>query len=207
MAGEMASGFAHELNQPLSTIVQYMGGCIQRLSAESSGTISPEIIGVMQQIETQAERAGAIIHRLKNFLRKDSVYKTLIDVHELINETLQLLHSKIQENGVEVELHFCLVSSMLLLDKIQIQQVFSNIILNAIEAMLEIDIDSRKIIITTLVDDSDEGILILLFLIRGRGSVKRSLSRYLIRFSAPRRQGWVWAYRFVVLLWRYIMAR
>lgn len=132
MVGEMVSGISHELNQPLTSIVHYTGGCLERLKMER---ISPEITQTMNKVVLLAERAGAIIHRLKNFLRKGELTVEKLEVSDIIQDALKLVEHEIFSSNVDVYLHFAEILPKLRVDKIQIEQVLINIVTNAIEAM------------------------------------------------------------------------
>lgn len=148
-AGELASGIAHELNQPLSAIVQYTGGCLERLKKEST---PKEIIEVMEKVIIQAERAGAIIHKLKDFLRKGNLNKTLINTNETIQESLTLIDIELTKNNVDVICDFEKNLPQIYADSIQIQQVILNIVNNAIDAMDDKDL-KQLTLQTSLVED------------------------------------------------------
>jgi C4-dicarboxylate-specific signal transduction histidine kinase len=82
--GEMASGLAHEINQPLAAIVNYMKGCIRRLKKGPIET--SELLTVMERSAMQAERAGRIINRLQNFLRKEETSPTVVDINQIVRD-------------------------------------------------------------------------------------------------------------------------
>ncbi|MBI4356269.1 MAG: GHKL domain-containing protein [Gammaproteobacteria bacterium] len=131
--GEMASGIAHELNQPLAAIVNYTGGCLERLQTEQT---VPEFVAVVQKINDQAERAGAIIHRLKDFLRKGNAVTESVDVRLAIENVLKLIECELNQYEIKwsVQANEC---PKALMDKTHFEQVTLNIIQNAIEAMKE----------------------------------------------------------------------
>ncbi len=132
--GEMVSGISHELNQPLTSIVHYTGGCLERLKKEQ---VSSEITEAMNKVMLLAERAGAIIHRLKNFLRKGELIKEEVDISEIVSNSIKLIDHEIYSSKVDVSLHFDKNLPELNLDKIQMEQVMINLMTNAIEAMEE----------------------------------------------------------------------
>ncbi len=146
IAGEMASSIAHEINQPLTTIVHYTGGCLARLENQS---VPLEIISVMKKIIAHAERAGKVIHRLKNFVRKGDVHKKLTDINELIVETLTFMQYQLSQNRVDVQLQLSKQIKIIELDRTQIQQVLINLVNNAIDAILKNTSTIKKIIVTT----------------------------------------------------------
>ncbi len=187
MTGEMASALAHEVNQPLSSIVQYIGGCIQKLREYPQ--VSPDIIAVMRTIEQQAEHAGAIIHRIKNFVRKEQASRVAVNVHELIEETLQLLQTKINDSKINVKYYFCAIPAVLFLDVIQMQQVFCNIMLNAIEAMTELEGEEPEIVITTAMAETDNEVFNITFSDNGPGVSQKILDQIFDPFFSTKKTG------------------
>ncbi len=144
--GEMASGIAHELNQPLTSIVNYIGGCLERLQKID---LPKEIIDAMRRAATQAERAGEIIHRLKDFLQKGKLTKTKIDINQTILEAMSLLDYEISKASVDVVMNLSSEPIYLQASKIHFEQVILNVVLNAIEAMVEANSKKRLLSITT----------------------------------------------------------
>jgi C4-dicarboxylate-specific signal transduction histidine kinase len=141
MIGEMATSLAHELNQPLTVISGCAQFCLNNLRG---GAASQEkLLDAMEQTVEQAERATKIIRRVRNFIHKEEPRKERIDVNDAIRDIATLLRSDAREHGVEVKLG--LAESLLLVnaDPIQLQQVVLNLAHNGIEAMAEIETDSR----------------------------------------------------------------
>lgn len=135
--GEMASGLAHELNQPLSAIHTYVQGCIRRLNM---GNNDPEaIINALQLTAQQADRAGGIIRRLRSFVRKGETHKTYTDINHIVNEVTGFLDSQLKNKKVRLTLELEDNLPPILADIIQIEQVLINLLKNGIESMTEIE--------------------------------------------------------------------
>ena len=131
--GEMASGLAHELNQPLSAINTYVSGCIRRINM---GTDEPEeIINALQLTVQQAERADNIIRRLRSFVRKGESHKTYSDINHLVNEVSSFVQVQLQKSNATLNLNLEQKLPPVLADIIQIEQVLINLLKNALEAM------------------------------------------------------------------------
>lgn len=130
---EMASGMAHEISQPLSAIVNYTRGCARHL--QNSDYDRDQLKDVMEKAVAQAERAGEIIHRLKNFFCKGQLVKTPCKMNNVIRETVSLMKNELTISKTKVDFAFDKNVPLIFIDKIQIQQVISNLIQNAIEAM------------------------------------------------------------------------
>lgn len=144
--GEMASGIAHELNQPLTSIVNYIGGCLERMQKID---LPKEIVDAMRRAATQAERAGEIIHRLKDFLQKGKLTKTTIDINQTIIECMSLLDHEISKAAVDLKMQLFSEPIFLQASKIHFEQVILNVVLNAIEAMTEAHSTNRLLLIRT----------------------------------------------------------
>ncbi len=140
---EMASGMAHEISQPLAAIVNYTQGCVRYLQNDNHD--STQLVEIMKKAVAQAERAGEVIHRLKNFFCKGQIFRSPCKVNSLLRETVSLIRSDL--NNAKTKIDFELDKSVPLIsaDKIQLQQVVLNLIQNAIEAMNETDMKARRI--------------------------------------------------------------
>jgi two-component system, LuxR family, sensor kinase FixL len=132
--GEMASALAHELNQPLSAIANYMKGS-QRLLEASSDQRALQVRDAMDKAADQALRAGQIIRRLRDFVARGESERRVEDVKKLIEEASALALVGAKDRGVRVRFDLAPRADFALADKVQIQQVLLNLIRNAIEAM------------------------------------------------------------------------
>ncbi len=151
--GEMASGIAHELNQPLSAIVNYTKGSIRMLKSGSEKE-NGELIEVMQRVSSQAERAGEIIRQLRRFIRKEQPERKQVDLNRLIVDLVNFLQPEWRKAGVSLKLQLNDSIPKLWAHDIQLEQVLLNLIRNAIEAMQDIPESQRRLLISTsLVDD------------------------------------------------------
>ncbi len=133
--GEMATGLAHELNQPLAAITSYAQGCVQRLRAKKAKP--EEMLDTMDKIAAEAKRAGGIIRRVRSFARKDNPRLALIDANAAIRETADLLGAEAHRRGVAIKLNLANPLPMVMADTIQVQQTVLNLMRNGIEAMDE----------------------------------------------------------------------
>lgn len=145
--GEMAAGLAHELNQPLSAIVNYVQACVERLDAGVVGT--DELRGDMEQAAHQAVRAGEIIERLRHFVGRPKPQRTTVNVNTLVREVVDLMEPELRHRGVQTHLRLDDSMPPLEADGIQIQQVLVNLIRNGQEAMASERVDKRHLTITT----------------------------------------------------------
>jgi two-component system, LuxR family, sensor kinase FixL len=132
--GEMASALAHELNQPLSAIANYVKGSRRMLDARSDDSFVP-LRDAMDKAGEQALRAGQIIRRLRDFVARGESERRVENVRKLIEEASALALVGAKDTGVRVRFEFVPGADLVLADKVQIQQVLLNLMRNAIEAM------------------------------------------------------------------------
>ena len=153
--GEMASSLAHELNQPLSAIANYMKGSVTLLEARQPDL--GRLRGALERASEQALRAGDIIKRLRQFVAKGESEHTLEDPATLMEEASALALVGAKEQGVRVALRFARNVGAVVVDKVQVQQVALNLIRNAIEAMEK---SERRDLTITVSSGPDEAALI-----------------------------------------------
>lgn len=134
--GEMASALAHELNQPLSAVANYLKGAQRLLSGTQ---LEPVRIAreAMDKATEQALRAGQIIRHLRDFARRGESERRPENVAELVEEASVLALVGLKEAGVKVSVELDSRVETVFADKIQVQQVLLNLIRNAVEAMQE----------------------------------------------------------------------
>ncbi len=145
--GEMASALAHELNQPLSAIANYMKGS-RRLLENRSDDGAKMLRDAMDKAAEQALRAGQIIRRLRDFVARGESERRVEDVKKLIEEASALALVGAKDKGVRVTFEFDPRGDFVLADKVQVQQVLLNLMRNAIEAME--DTDKRELVVSTM---------------------------------------------------------
>jgi two-component system sensor kinase FixL len=132
--GEMASMLAHELNQPLSAIANYLKGS-RRLLEGDTDERSTKLRGAVDKAADQALRAGQIIRRLRDFVTRGETERRVESVKKLVEEASALALVGAKDLGVRVKFLFDPGIDLVLADKVQIQQVLVNLMRNAIEAM------------------------------------------------------------------------
>ncbi len=146
--GEMASGIAHELNQPLAAIVNYTKGSIRMLKSGREEN-NDEIIDVMERASSQAERAGEIIRQLRRFIRKEQPERKQVEINRLIVDLVNFLQPELRKAGVLLKLQLHEGLGKLSAHDIQLEQVLLNLIRNAIEAMHDVPEPQRRLTIST----------------------------------------------------------
>ncbi len=133
LMGEMASGIAHEVNQPLAAISSYTQVSLNLINAENPDLV--KLTEILSKTQQQALRAGQIIHRMREFVKSHSKYRSSADINTLIHEAVGLCNAELKQN--DIELTFDLESNLppVYVDYIQIEQVIINLIRNSVEAL------------------------------------------------------------------------
>ena len=131
--GEIASTLAHEINQPLAAIANYVSGCIQRLKGNGSPDMA--VIGAMEKADAQVARAGAIIGRVREFVRTREPQRQPLDINALVQDVVQLVESEDEERALACVLQLAPGLPLVFADRIMIEQVIVNFLRNAREAM------------------------------------------------------------------------
>lgn len=150
--GEMASTLAHELNQPLSAISNYLKGS-SRLLEGSVDEKSATLRDALEKAADQAMRAGQIIRRLRDFVSRGESERRVENITKLVEEASALALVGVKDRGIRVQFQFDPSVDLVLADRVQIQQVLLNLIRNAIDAMETSESRDLTVAITP-VDDS-----------------------------------------------------
>jgi two-component system, LuxR family, sensor kinase FixL len=132
--GEMASTLAHELNQPLSAIANYLKGT-RRLLEGSSDEKSATMRDALDKAADQAMRAGHIIRRLRDFVARGESERRVESITKLVEEASALALVGVKDLGIRVQFQFNPDIDLVIADRVQVQQVLLNLIRNAMDAM------------------------------------------------------------------------
>ncbi len=131
--GEIASGMAHELNQPLTAIASYCGTAAALVNSLPS---APQQLGeLLERAEEQAHRASQIIRHLRDFISKADDHKEPVDINMVIEEVIDLLKPELKKAHVKIEHQSGIRGCRVMANKIQLEQVLVNLVLNSLEAI------------------------------------------------------------------------
>jgi len=144
LMGEMATGIAHEVTQPLTATVNY-ASALKILAAVDEPDLA-KITKVANSVSEQALRAGKIIHRMRAFCQKQSANMTSIDINTLIKDCILLCNSDLKKHNITLNLELAEALPRLFIDAIQIEQVLINLIRNSSEALTANDNPAPKTI-------------------------------------------------------------
>ena len=147
--GEMASGIAHELNQPLTAISTNARACIRLLEADKNNAES--CADVMEKIASQAERAGGVIQHIRHFTHKELPNIKPAKLKNMLNVVLDLVDREIKSKKIIVKLDLDKEAQWVMVQDIQIEQVILNLVRNAIESLESMPKEKRELIIKTSV--------------------------------------------------------
>lgn len=147
--GQMATGLAHELNQPLTAIMQNSDSALIEL--RKSDFEVDELRDILKDLEAQAFRAGEIIKALRQFVRKDDDGVTEFDLNKLIQQTLQLFDNDIKKFGVHITSNLNSIPRVTWA-RVQIAQLIVNLVQNSINAVLENKVKHPSIIVSSSYD-------------------------------------------------------
>jgi PAS domain S-box-containing protein len=159
LMGEMASGLAHELNQPLSAIVNFTRGCQRRLRAR--GIEDADMLDALEQVSSQALRAGEIIRSIRQFVRKEESNLAWVDLNDLVRNVAQLADPEGRQQGVRIQLTLAPSMPKVYVNSIQIEQVILNLMRNGFDAMEDEALSKKTLSIhTTAPGDAGVGVAI-----------------------------------------------
>jgi two-component system sensor kinase FixL len=155
LAGEMAAGMAHELSQPLTAITAYARGCLRLLAGSVP---EPALLQEgMAEVVQQAERAGDVLDRLREFVRGGEYRRAPTEVKPLIDAAVSLTGMEAMQQEVEIEARIAPGLPAVLADRIQIEQVLLHLLRNAMDAM-EAASTERRLIVIEARDNSNRAV-------------------------------------------------
>lgn len=143
--GEMASTLAHEINQPLSAISNYHMGCVRRI--RDGQWNADELAATLEKASVQAERAGKVVQRVRDFLRNREPNRAAVAVNDLVREAARLVEDDADKAGIELHLDLDRNLPPVLADRIMVEQVLLNLLRNGMEAMQSSD--TRALIVVS----------------------------------------------------------
>ena len=183
--GEMAASLAHELNQPLTAIATYTQAC-QRL-IESGQSDDDEILTALKKCNAQAQRAGEVIRRLRQFVKKKELGRREVSFDEIFRDLTVLAEVDARDNGVSLTIDVAKGLPRVLVDAVQIQQVILNLIRNGIDAMMNVNHYNDGISVT--VDKSPNDQVRIMVTDHGTGITKEDEKKIFQPFFTTKTSG------------------
>jgi len=145
--GQMAASIAHEINQPLAGIVINGNASLRWLAAESPNL--DEAREATRRIVRDGQRAGDVITRLRSLFQRRGSLKERLDIHEVVQEVIAITRGDVQKGGATIRTQMAADLPLVGGDRVQLQQLMLNLIMNAVEAMSEVYDRPREIVIST----------------------------------------------------------
>ena len=155
--GELAASIAHEVNQPLAAVVTNAAACLRWLDRETPNF--DEARGTVRSIIKDGTRAGEVIQRVRGLVNKTAGQKAPLHLNEVVNEVITLVQHELFSHRVLLRLELAPALPLVLADRIQLQQVILNLIVNGIEAMQAVTDRPRELVIQTHQDETHQILL------------------------------------------------
>ena len=152
--GELTASIAHEVNQPLAAIVANAETCLRWLDRET-----PDLNSARRSVEwviDDSNRANEVIRRVRSLAKKTDLEKVPVDLNEVGREVIALVRGELISHQVSVQTEFAPALPMILGDRVQLQQVIINLVMNGIEAMLSVTDRPRELVIRSRLDESQQ---------------------------------------------------
>jgi C4-dicarboxylate-specific signal transduction histidine kinase len=183
--GELAASIAHELNQPLGSIVMSGDACLHWLAAKPSDL--EEVQQAVEAIIRDGTRASAVLVRTRGLLRRGGRLRERLDINDVVKEVIALFDGELRRNGVSLETELPGNLQPVVVDRVQLQQVLLNLIMNAIEAMRAIRDQTRVLRIRT--EEQPSGNIVVLVQDSGVGVDLENPSRIFEAFYTTKAEG------------------
>ena len=155
--GELAASIAHEVNQPLAAVVTNAAACLRWLDRKTPNL--DEARGTVRSIIKDGTRAGEVIQRVRGLVNKTAGQKAPLHLNEVVNEVITLVQHELFSHRVLLRLELAPALPLVLADRIQLQQVILNLIVNGIEAMQAVTDRPRELVIQTHQDETHQILL------------------------------------------------
>ncbi|WP_342713409.1 PAS domain S-box protein [Bradyrhizobium sp. B124] len=152
--GELAASIAHEVNQPLAAVVANAAACLRWLNRAAPDL--NEARGAVRSIISDGNRAGEVIQRVRALVNKTTGQMAPLDINEAINEVIGLVQHELQNHLVSLQLDLAPALPPVVADRVQLQQVILNLVVNGIEAMQPVTDRPRELVIRTRHDDTGQ---------------------------------------------------
>jgi C4-dicarboxylate-specific signal transduction histidine kinase len=146
-AGVLSASIAHEVNQPIAATATNAQSALRFLDGRPPNL--EEVRLALADIITDSDRAGRIIGRIRDLIKKAPPHQDRLDINEAIREVIVLTHGEAMKTGVSVKTELAEGLSLIQGDRVQLQQVILNLIINAVEAMSGAGVGSRELLIRT----------------------------------------------------------
>src|SRR5258706_2219668 len=152
--GELTASIAHEVNQPLAGVISNAEACLRWLDRKHPNL--DEVRGSVEWIIRDGNRAGEVIQRVRALAKKPESQKALLDVNDVVNEVVALMQRDVLSHGVSLRTELAPALPMVAADRVQLQQVLINLVMNGIEAMQPVVDRPRELVIRSNEGEADQ---------------------------------------------------
>ena len=183
VVGELSAALAHEMKQPLTAILaNALAG--QRL-LQADGAATAELRAILEDIAADDRRAGKVIDQVRGLVKKDAAKPQLLSANEVVSEVLALVRTDLQRRSVLVDTQLCDPAPLVLGDRVQLQQVLLNLVMNSCDAMSETPPGERMLVVST----ATNGNASIEICDRGSGIASDALASVFEPFVTTKRDG------------------
>ena len=183
LVGELSATLAHEMKQPLTAILTNARAAQQLLKADGAATA--ELREILEDIAADDQRAGEVIDHVRNLVKKGVADLQLLSINDVVSEVLELVRTDLQHRGVVVSTRLCEPMPLVVGDRVQLQQVVLNLVMNACDAMSDTPPGERLLVIAT----ATHGDARIEVRDRGSGIAPDALARIFEPFVTTKRDG------------------
>jgi C4-dicarboxylate-specific signal transduction histidine kinase len=152
--GELAASIAHEVNQPLAAVVNAAAACRRWIDGGTPNL--EEARCAVDWIVNEANRASEVIRRVRALANKTEIEKVLLDVNDVVREVIALVQRDLVSHRVSLQMEVAPALPMILGDRVQLQQVIINLVMNGIEAMQSVTDRPRELVIRSDQDETQQ---------------------------------------------------
>lgn len=182
--GELASSIAHELNQPLAAIASYNAGCLNMVRA--GRTDDPEFAQALEKLGQQAQRAGQIIRSVYDFVRKTEPKMAPVLPADVIAASVGLIATDARRRRVSIVVQQDNMREPVMADRVMLEQVFVNLMRNALDAMRDTPAEDRRIVVSA---DVDADLVTIAVADRGSGVAEEVAEKLFSPFFSTKQEG------------------
>jgi PAS domain S-box-containing protein len=183
--GELSSSLAHELTHPLASILSNAQAAQRFLDGDDVDL--KEVSEILNDIVTEDERAGEVIHRLRSLLKKGEPQKYCdVNLNEVVQDVLKLVRNDLINQGVTAETNLAQILPSIIGDRVQLQQVLLNLMLNACEAMVDCASSERQLLIASKFEKTEVQVSVT---DRGGGIPEKTIEQVFERFFTTKKEG------------------
>ncbi len=192
--GQLSASIAHEINQPIAAFIANANAGLRWLGGRPPNL--DEARRALGRIVRDGTRAGEVIHRIRSLVKKMPPRRDRLDINEAAREVIPLTQAELQRNRVSLQARLADGLPLVSGDRVQLQQVITNLIINAVEAMSGVSDGLRELTIASGMDNANE--LFVEVQDTGRGSIRRSSTGSSSPFTRPSPMGSAWDWRSAV---------